>query len=83
MIIATGDANQLETIDLISSEIDYDEYTNNCINMIFPHNIYLKQAKRSTTEAANNRLKYFKADMFNKAIPMRTTLRTYCKVTND
>ena len=44
-IIATGDTCQLETIDLISSEIDYDVYMNHSIDMIFPTSIYLHEPK--------------------------------------
>ena len=75
IIIATGDTCQLETIDLISSEIDYDEYMNHCINIIFPNNICLKENKRLKTEEDKDKLKHFKADIFNKAIPIITTLR--------
>ena len=45
IIIATGDTNQLETIDLISSEIKYGVRMNHCGNMIFPNNIDLKETK--------------------------------------
>ena len=83
IIIATGDTCQLETIDLISSEIDYDEYMNHCINIIFPNNIYLRENKRLKTEEDKNKMKHFKADIFNKAIPIITTLRKYFKFTND
>ena len=83
IIIATGDTCQLETIDLISSEIDYDVYSNHCIDMIFPNNIYLKENKRLKTEEDKNKLKHVKADIFNKAIPIITTLRKYFRFTND
>jgi len=32
IILATGDTNQLETIDLVSNQIDYETYTDHCIN---------------------------------------------------
>ena len=35
------------------------------------------------TEEDKNKLKHFKADIFNKAIPIITTLRKYFKFTND
>jgi len=80
IVIATGDTCQLETIDLISSEIDYDEYMNHCINIIFPNNICLKENKRLKTEEDQDKLKHFKADIFNKAIPIITTLSKYFKI---
>ena len=36
IILATGDANQLETIDLISNQLDYETYMDQCINTVFP-----------------------------------------------
>lgn len=35
IILATGDTNQLETIDLVSDQIDYETYTDHCIDTIF------------------------------------------------
>ena len=32
IVIATGDSNQLETIDAISNQLNYDDYTNYCVN---------------------------------------------------
>ena len=83
IIIATGDTCQLETIDLISSEIDYDEYMNHCINIIFPNNICLKENKRLKTEEDKTKLKQFKMDIFSEAIPIQITLIKYFKFTND
>ena len=45
-MIATGDTNQLESIDLITNQHDYDEYYNRCIDLVFPNNIYLRESKR-------------------------------------
>ena len=36
IIIATGDTCQLESIDCITNQHDYDEYYNRCIDLIFP-----------------------------------------------
>ena len=35
IIIATGDTNKLECIDLISDQIKYDQYMEHCIDTIF------------------------------------------------
>ena len=40
IILATGDTNQLETIDLISNQLDYETYMDHCIDTIFSNNIY-------------------------------------------
>ena len=46
IILATGDINQLESIESVSNVSSYDEYMNRCINMIFPNEMYLKENKR-------------------------------------
>jgi hypothetical protein len=51
IILATGDTNQLETIDLVSNQIDYDVYTDHCVNTIFPTGIMLRENKRLKTQA--------------------------------
>ena len=35
IIIATGDTDQLECIDLVSDQFDYNTYMNHCIDIIF------------------------------------------------
>ena len=36
IVVATGDTNQLECIDCITNQNDYDEYYSRCVDMIFP-----------------------------------------------
>jgi hypothetical protein len=36
IILATGDTNQLETVDLVSNQLDYETYMDHCFNTIFP-----------------------------------------------
>ena len=36
IVIATGDTNQLESIDCITNQHNYDEYYNKCVDLIFP-----------------------------------------------
>ncbi len=47
-ILATGDTNQLETIDVVSNQIDYETYTDHCINTISPNGFTLH--KKQTFE---------------------------------
>ena len=51
IIIATGDTSQLEPINSLSNQFDYDYYSDHCINQIFKFEIYLEE---------NNRLKQMK-----------------------
>ena len=83
IIIATGDTNQLECIDLINDQIEYDQYMDHCINSIFPNSIYLTKNKRLKTDADKIILNRFKADIFNiKKDPIKTIKKNY-KVTNE
>ena len=40
IIIATGDTDQNEGVDVVSSEIEFDEYMNRCMDIIFPFNVF-------------------------------------------
>ena len=81
IILATGDTDQLETIDLVSDSIDYDAYMNHCIDTIFPRNILLKENKRLKTQLEKDVLRAIKSDLFNEAIPIKSTLQKYFRST--
>ena len=65
IILATGDTNQLETIDFVSNQLDYETYMDHCIDTIFLNNLTLRENKRLKTQADKDTLKQFKADIFN------------------
>ena len=44
--MATGDTDQLECIDFITNQNNYDEYYNRCVDMIFPVGLFLEENKR-------------------------------------
>ena len=50
IILATGDTDQLQAIDLVSDRINYDAYMNHCIDTIFAHSVLLKENKRLKSE---------------------------------
>ena len=83
IVIATGDTNQLESIDLITNRHDYDEYFNRCIDLVFPSNIFLRENKRLKDPRQRETLKNFKADIFDETIPTITTLRKYFKIAKE
>ncbi len=51
IILATGDTNQLETIDLVSNQLDYETHMDHCTDTIFPNNLTIKENKRLKTQA--------------------------------
>ena len=83
IILATGDTNQLESIDLVSDQIDYDAYMDHCINTIFPNNIMLRENKRLKTPEDKAILRQFKDDIFNESIPVAVTINKYFKLVGD
>jgi hypothetical protein len=83
IILATGDTNQLETIDLVSNQIDYETYTDHCINTIFPNGVTLRENKRLKTQADKEILRQFKEDIFNERIPTSTTIKKYFKFVTE
>jgi hypothetical protein len=80
IVIATGDTNQLECIDCVTNQHDYDTYYNKCVDMIFPDSMYLKENKRLKTKKDKDLLKQFKQDIFDESIPIETTVKKYFKL---
>ena len=83
IILAMGDTIQLETIDLVINQIDYETYVDHCINTIFPSSITLHENKRLKTQADKDVLRQFKADIFNESIPTSVTIKKYFKFASD
>jgi len=83
IVIATGDTNQLECIDCITNQHDYDEYYNKCVDLIFPDNMYFKENKRLKRKKDKETLRQFKQDIFDETIPAETTIKKYFKMTKD
>jgi hypothetical protein len=82
IVIATGDTNQLECIDCITNQHDYDSYYNRCVDLIFPDCMYLKENKRLKSKRDKETLRQFKQDIFDETIPTETTIRKYFKLTD-
>ena len=81
IIIATGDTNQLETIAMMSNTKDYDEYSDHCIDTIFPNRMFLKENKRLKNEDDKQKLKQLKKDIFNNDISVKNIINKYFKTT--
>jgi len=83
IILATGDTNQLETIDLISNQLEYEPYIEHCVSTIFPSGINLHENKRLKTQEDKDILRQFKEDIFNESIPIATTVGKYFKLVKE
>ena len=47
IVVATGDTNQLECIDCLTNQNDYDEYYNKCVDIIFPRRHVLQREQEA------------------------------------
>ena len=77
IIRATGDTDQLECIDLISNNINYEEYMNHCIGIIFPPTVRLRTNQRLKTDEDRLTLKKFKDDCFNPNLSIGDIVTKY------
>ena len=68
---------------MVSDQIDYDVYTDHCINTIFPTGIMLHENKRLKTQSDKDILKRFKEDIFNESIPTAVTIKPYFKFLSE
>ena len=83
IIIATGDTNQLETVDITTNTQDKSNYTDRCIDLIFKNRMHFKENKRLKSQQDKNILKQFKQDIFNKTINIEGTVQKYFKIVKD
>ena len=77
IVIATGDTSQLESIDCITNQRNYDEYYNECVDLIFPDNMYFKENTRLKNAEDKETLRELKQEIFDESIPVETTIRKY------
>jgi len=83
IIIATGDTNQLETIDVISNHFNYDEYINYCVDSIFVNLMHFKENIRLKDNEDKDILRQYKRDIFDESIPILKTIRKYFKFSDQ
>ena len=83
IVIATGDACQLESIDCITNQLDYDAYYDSCIDQIFPVSMYFRESKRLKDPKDREMLRKLKQDIFDESIPVEKTIRKYFKLVKD
>ena len=78
IITATGDSDQNEPFDYIPNNIkDIDIYLNDCINIMFKDQIYLKINKRCKTEEDKQKIYQLKEDIFNPNLKLIDIFKKY------
>ena len=62
----TGDSNQLPPFGFSYNNVkNTDEYLKNCINIMFPNQILLKENKRLNSDEDKEKLKTLKSELFD------------------
>ena len=81
IVLATGDTKQLEPVEpATNTHEDLEAYSNSCVDLIFPDQLRLRENKRLRTAEDKQKLRDFKADIFNESIPIEETVRKYFPV---
>ena len=83
IVVATGDTDQLPPIKTYSNTKEHKPYANECVNLIFPFEIYLHINKRLKTQEDRDKLEQMKIDIFNEDIPIDDIINKYSKFTTD
>jgi hypothetical protein len=81
IIISAGDIFQLEPRNESGNNVD-KSYRDNCLNIIFPHEIFLKENKRLLNEEDKQKLISIVEDLFDENIPVIDTITKYFKFTD-
>ena len=81
IIIGAGDIFQLKPREISGNNVN-QSYIDDCINIIFPHEVYLTEIKRLTNEEDKIKMIQIFEDLFNENIPVRTTISKFFKFTN-
>jgi ATP-dependent exoDNAse (exonuclease V) alpha subunit len=81
IIISAGDIFQLEPRNESGNNVD-KSYRDNCLNIIFPHEVFLKENKRLMNEEDKQKLISIFEELFNEDIPVIDTIKKYFKFTD-
>ena len=77
IIIATGDAKQLEPVQKLTSTQDYEQYANKIVENIFEYKIVLKECKRLHTQEDKDKLTNIKRTIFEKTLSTKNIIEKY------
>ena len=83
IVVATGDTSQLPPVSLYTNTREYADYADECINTIFPYEIYLKENKRLKTKEDRGKLEQIYNDIFNPNVSLKKTVKKYFKFTKE
>ena len=81
--MATGDVSHLEPTNALTNTQDYDAYADQCINIIFPYEIYLLENKRLKNPEDKIKLENIRQDLFINNLSIAQIIKKYFKYTTD
>ena len=77
IIIATGDTNQLPTLEPLSNTRTFEECADEYVKVMFKYEIFLKECKRLKSEEDKLKLKNIKDDIFINKLPYKIIIEKY------
>ena len=83
IVVATGDTSQLPPVTPYTNTKEYAGYADECINIIFPNEIYLKENKRLKTKEDRDKLEQIFNDIFNPNVSLKKTVKRHFKFTKE
>jgi len=81
VIVATADCNQLPPVNYILNQVEYKDYYEECLNIIFPNEIYLNICKRLKNESDFNKLKDIEQLLLYSKTPISHIIKKHFKTT--
>ena len=81
IVIATGDTRQLERIDCIMNQHDYEAYRDKCVGLILPASMFFKENQRMHSKKDKEAPKSFKQAVFDASVPVGNTINKYVETT--
>ena len=77
IVVATGDTNQLKNPERVSDIFEFEDYANNCIDVIFEKNIKLYECKRLRNEEDRQKLNDIKKMILIDKQPILNVIEKY------
>ena len=66
IVIATGGTNQLECIDCITNQNEYDEYYKKCVDLMLPVGMFFRRNKKLKNQTDTDTLNWLNTEIFDE-----------------
>jgi hypothetical protein len=83
IIVGTGDCNQLPPVNYCLNQVDYKEYYEECLNIMFPNEIYFNIPKRVKSQSDIDKLQDIEQLLLYTNTPISEIVKKYFKTTKQ